>query len=102
LGFKQLRHADFLAQNACDSCCHFLLHPAWLALSDGYWLVLWRGRPRLRSFAPRTAEGGCPHTIYLCSFPNAFISTSTPAGRSSFISASTVCCVGSRISSRRL
>src|SRR3989454_9277552 len=39
---------------------------------------------------------------YLCSLPNALISTSTPAGRSSFISASTVCCVGSRISSRRL
>src|SRR5207245_8907514 len=34
--------------------------------------------------------------------PNALISTSTPAGRSSFISASTVCWVGSRMSSRRL
>ena len=30
------------------------------------------------------------------------ISTSTPADRSSFISASSVCCVGSRMSSRRL
>src|SRR5262249_36483243 len=30
------------------------------------------------------------------------ISTSTPAERSSFISASSVCCVGSRMSSRRL
>src|SRR5262249_7241937 len=39
---------------------------------------------------------------YLCSLPNALISTSTPAGRSSFISASTVCCVGSRMSSKRL
>ena len=43
-----------------------------------------------------TADG------YLCSLPNALISTSTPAGRSSFISASTVCCVGSRMSSSRL
>src|SRR5882724_1493958 len=39
---------------------------------------------------------------YLCSFPNALISTSTPAGRSSFISASTVFCVGSKMSIRRL
>src|SRR5215813_1224431 len=43
---------------------------------------------------------GC--TFYLCSLPNALISTSTPAGRSSFISASTVCGVGSRMSSSRL
>src|SRR5262249_5947278 len=39
---------------------------------------------------------------YLCSLPNALISTSTPAGRSSFISASTVCGVGSKISISRL
>ena len=40
--------------------------------------------------------------VYLCSFPNALISTSTPAGRSSFISASTVCGVGSKMSISRL
>src|SRR5207253_6575310 len=39
---------------------------------------------------------------YLPFGPKALISTSTPAGRSSFISASTVSCVGSRISSSRL
>ena len=39
---------------------------------------------------------------YACSLPNALISTSTPAGRSSFISASTVCDVGSKMSIRRL
>src|SRR5204863_2111666 len=39
---------------------------------------------------------------YLCSLPNALISTSTPAGRSSFISASTVCGVGSKMSISRL
>src|SRR5205085_12030550 len=39
---------------------------------------------------------------YLCSFPKALISTSTPAGRSSFISASTVCGVGSKMSISRL
>src|SRR5262249_45332952 len=39
---------------------------------------------------------------FACSRPNALISTSTPAGRSSFISASTVCGVGSRMSSSRL
>src|SRR6266699_1196366 len=53
-------------------------------------------------YSARTAEGGCPHMVYLCSFPKALISTSTPAGRSSFISASTVCGVGSRMSSKRL
>src|SRR5215207_3932251 len=41
------------------------------------------------------------HHFYL-SLPNALISTSTPAGRSSFISASTVCGVGSRMSISRL
>src|SRR6201987_6293075 len=35
-------------------------------------------------------------------FVTVLISTSTPAGRSSFISAATVCCVGSRMSIRRL
>ena len=34
---------------------------------------------------------GLAARYYLCSLPNALISTSTPAGRSSFISASTVC-----------
>src|SRR5688572_4769536 len=42
------------------------------------------------------------HSIYLCSLPNALISTSTPAGRSSFMSASTVCGVGSKMSMSRL
>src|SRR5713226_1369807 len=37
-----------------------------------------------------------------CSRPNALISTSTPGGRSSFISASTVSGVGSRMSINRL
>src|SRR5262249_13661251 len=39
---------------------------------------------------------------YLCAFPTSSISTPTPAGRSSFISASTVFCVGSRMSISRL
>src|SRR4029078_2407539 len=39
---------------------------------------------------------------YLCSLANALISTSTPAGRYSVISASTVCGVGSKMSIRRL
>src|SRR5204863_793445 len=55
-----------------------------------------------------SADDACDHlnsgeqAPYLCSFPNALISTSTPAGRSSFISASTVCGVGSKISISRL
>src|SRR5438067_2517261 len=79
LRIEQLRHPDFFAQNSCY-LCHFLLffqNPS-LAIAIG-WVA-----------------------SYLCSLPNALISTSTPAGRSSFISASTVCGVGSRMSSKRL
>src|SRR5205085_258787 len=43
-----------------------------------------------------------PGDHFACSRPNALISTSTPAGKSSFIRASTVCGVGSRMSSSRL
>src|SRR5581483_3970755 len=91
LRVKQLRHPDLLAQNSRDSRCHiFHLRPAWLVIHDCYWLeALLRADSRQLK-------------AYLCSFPNALISTSTPAGRSSFISASTVCCVGSRMSSSRL
>src|SRR5437763_826746 len=89
---EKLRHSDFFPQNSCY-LCHFSF-------------PVWRGRPRPRrtcgALLRRTAEGGCPHMVYLCSFPKALISTSTPAGRSSFISASTVCGVGSRMSSKRL
>src|SRR2546425_10272439 len=52
-------------------------------------------RPSVRS-TPR------PRPPHRRSFSNALISTSTPAGRSSFIRASTVCEVGSRISSSLL
>src|SRR5579864_773018 len=92
LRIEELRHPDFLSQNSCY-LCHFLI-------------PVWRGRPRPRkrcgALLRLTAEGGCPYITYLCSLPNALISTSTPAGRSSFISASTVCGVGSRMSSKRL
>src|SRR5204863_5738432 len=42
------------------------------------------------------------HGYFVCSLPKALISTSTPAGRSSFMSASTVWGVGSKMSSSRL
>ena len=48
---------------------------------------------------PGPYSAGHVHSLHL---PNALISTSTPAGRSSFISASTVCCVGSSMSNSRL
>src|SRR6185503_20657923 len=48
------------------------------------------------------ADQSSDHGYLPCSFPNALISTSTPAGRSSFISASTVCGVGSKMSISRL
>src|SRR5579864_1798614 len=41
-------------------------------------------------------------TYFVCSFPNALISISTPEGKSILVSASMVCVVGSRISTRRL
>ncbi len=52
---------------------------------------------RATSFWPTTKDER--PTTYLCSLPNALISTSTPAGKSSFISASTVCCVESVVRS---
>src|SRR5271168_2681273 len=89
LVIEELRHADFLAENSVDCHCCFLNSAS--------------------SLLPFAATGACAAEAlfctarsYLCSFPNALISTSTPAGSSSFISASTVCWVGSRISSRRL
>src|SRR6185503_4584476 len=82
---EDLRHADLFSQNPCN--CHFFLTSSCKALGDAL--------PEL--FAPDRAR--LPHRCY---FSNALISTSTPAGRSSFISASTVCCVGSRMSIRRL
>src|SRR5439155_7013852 len=91
LRIEELRHADFFAQNSCYFC-HFLTSCVARALRPRKWRNLLRWKPRC----------GCPHMVYLCSFPNALISTSTPAGRSSFISASTVCGVGSRMSSKRL
>src|SRR5271157_4976820 len=107
LRVEQLRHADLLAQNACDLRCHVFYLSAQLG-SSVRTAIGWEcgagalAREGCGASLRRTAERGRPHINYLCSFPNALISTSTPAGRSSFISASTVCCVGSRISSRRL
>src|SRR6185436_20403892 len=48
------------------------------------------------------ADESVDHGYFPCSFPKALISTSTPAGRSSFINASTVCGVGSKMSISRL
>src|ERR1700736_1369509 len=95
LGVEQLRHADFLAQNPCNLDCHFLIpRPAWLV--DYSATAIGWGSSAFAGSQPPGASS------YLCSFPNALISTSTPAGRSSFINASTVCGFGSKISSRRL
>src|SRR6185436_17261311 len=47
------------------------------------------------------ADESVDHGYFPCSFPKALISTSTPAGRSSFINASTVCGVGSKMSISR-
>src|ERR1700723_2665772 len=55
LRVKQLRHADLLAQNACNFDRHLRLHPAWLVTTT---TIGWHcaAGASLR----RTAEGGCP------------------------------------------
>src|SRR5437879_9702104 len=58
--------------------------------------------PRARGEPVRAHLPYPTHLTYLCSLPNALISTSTPAGKSSFISASTVWGVGSKMSMSRL
>src|SRR5271163_823262 len=88
---EELGHADFLAQDS-SYFCHISFSP----LTQRSRLAIgWRVSLQTES-RELTAES------YLCSLPNALISTSTPAGRSSFIRASTVCGVGSKMSSRRL
>src|SRR5882724_5966445 len=77
---EDLGHADFFAKNTCAHISKSFCNSK---------------TPRL---SPRLSVSASIFSY----FPNALISTSTPAGRSSFISASTVCCVGSRISSNRL
>src|SRR4029077_4797988 len=57
------------------------------------------GRSSLALTVPTSPR---PPYFPVCSRPNALISTSTPGGRSSFINASTVSGVGSRISISRL
>src|ERR1039457_364547 len=58
--------------------------------------------PRIPGLMSTSLVGQAARPAYFVYFPNALISTSTPAGRSSFIKASTVCWVGSRMSSSRL
>src|SRR5581483_3579513 len=77
-----------------------LLHDdAWAGLDDCHRSDRAIRREQLRH-ANFLADDSVNHFSYC--FPNALISTSTPAGRSSFIRASTVCGVGSRMSIRRL
>src|SRR5262249_8870893 len=85
---EHLRHSDLFAK---DSWTH-LLNPF---------------LTRIRCGAEKSKSGICVLCVSASPrqafhFPNALISTSTPAGRSSFISASTVCWVGSRMSNNRL
>src|SRR5688500_1042483 len=94
VGREDLRHPDFLAN---QSCHHFVdLRPP----ATGYGLRARAPDGASTSAAPHPEPGD---SLYFpCSLPNALISTSTPAGRSSFISASTVWGVGSKMSIRRL
>src|SRR6266404_5022935 len=83
---EHLRHAQLDSDNSVDRHCSFLSLAACL---EGYWL--------------RTAQDCCNFmTTSSTACPNALISTSTPGGKSSFISASTVSGVGSRMSISRL
>src|SRR5205814_9757979 len=74
----------------------FLHHHARTCFDDGHGRDCAIRRKQLRH-ANFLADDSVNHCL-----PKALISTSTPAGKSSFISASTVCGVGSRMSIRRL
>src|SRR4029078_2489786 len=97
LGFDQAELHGLVAVGLCG-----------LALHDHAWTGLQHRRrldgpvlgEQLRH-ADFSADDSGDHGYFPCSFPNALISTSTPAGRSSFISASTVCGVGSKMSMSR-
>src|SRR6185312_3143199 len=96
LFIEDLRHADLFAQNPCN--CHFVLSSSCEPESSrtaGVLTDLLLCRFCLGARRARPPE----RQVH---FSKALISTSTPAGRSSFISASTVCCVGSRMSISRL
>src|SRR5262245_20871728 len=79
---EELRHPDFLADDACNHS-----------------FTLGRRQP---ADGRRAVHRYLAPSYLPCSLPNALISTSTPAGRSSFINASTVCGVGSKMSTSRL
>src|SRR6185312_5603228 len=79
---EDLCHAEFDSENSID--CHRVYSLLWPC----------RGADCLALLLHRLH--------YACSRPNALISTSTPGGKSSFISASTVSGVGSRMSINRL
>src|SRR5213078_2263771 len=78
-----------------------LRHDAGTGLEHGGGLNSAVLREQLRH-ADFLANESCDHCYFPCSLPKALILTSTPAGRSSFMSASTVCGVGSKMSSSRL
>src|SRR5690242_15774357 len=78
---EDLRHAELDSENSID--CHRVYSLLWPCRGADCLALLHR-------------------LHYACSRPNALISTSTPGGKSSFISASTVSGVGSRISIKRL
>src|SRR5690348_8177564 len=78
---EDLRHAELDSENSID--CHRVYSLLWPCRGADCLALLHR-------------------LHYACSRPNALISTSTPGGKSSFISASTVSGVGSRMSINRL
>src|SRR5262249_21737231 len=85
---EHLSHAEFNSENSVD--CHFAVSFAFERL------------PAITQGAASSAPTFSIRYFAACSRPKALISTSTPGGRSSFIKASTVSGVGSRMSIRRL
>src|SRR5215472_5306414 len=111
---EDLRHAELDSDNSVDwhsfSLFKQLVSPRrTLAARFSHPLTFARGgSSMLDPYKPTGLKAGHYKTLrplsgrHFAAWPKALISTSTPGGRSSFISASTVSGVGSRISIRRL
>src|ERR1017187_119678 len=103
VGPEHLRHSDFFTEN---SWTHMLKESEVRSQeseslqASSFAPYSFRRQTDRRPASCLLTSDSCLLTSFY--FPNALISTSTPAGRSSFISASTVCWVGSRMSKSRL
>src|SRR6266516_2210594 len=104
-GFDELHEAELHRVVAILRLRLLLNHNAGTGLNDSHGddrPIIVKKLGHSDFFTQYSVNHRSPISYFACSRPNALISTSTPAGRSSFISASTVWGVGSRISSSLL